>query len=294
MDILINDNKINYTLEKENNLGDVVDGIRSWLSGYNFIVADLEVDALKIKEETDEQWQGRPLEDINQLAVTVWSYQDAQGDNLYTVLTYLTMLKNALSAKHTEYLKELQGGYPFMLESLEKAGINGTAVEELKNLQPAEVDLSDSTQLLRTLEQIDTVVKRVSHRLENMEKSPKNLTGIIEKLETVEEEVAGVSVLLQTGKDQEAMDRIIRFSDLCGDILSVLFQGHRSGKIDGFSVGNERIEAFFKNLNMVLSEIVEAFDCQDAVLIGDLLEYEVAPRLGLLAQALPELQKRMK
>ena len=294
MEILINENKISYTLEKEKNLGDVIEGIKSWLSGSNYLVADLEVDARTIGEEPDEQWKGRSLEDIDQLAVTVRSFEEAQGDNLRTVLLYFTMLKQALSARQTKSLKELLEGYPFMLASLDRAGIMEPDLQELKTLRPEEIDLSDSTNVSRTLELIEAAVKTVSDRLEKMENSPRNLAEIMEQLESVEEEVASVSILLQTGKDREAMERIVRFSDLCGAILTVLHQGYRAGKIVGFSVGSEGVDIFFKELNKILAEIIEAFDRQDAVLIGDLLEYEVAPRLRLLAQSLPELQKRMK
>jgi len=39
----------------------------------------------------------------------------------------------------------------------------------------------------------------------------------------------------------------------------------------------------------VLSELLEAFDARDSVLIGDLMEYEIAPRLERLRSILQEL-----
>jgi len=52
---------------------------------------------------------------------------------------------------------------------------------------------------------------------------------------------------------------------------------------------NEDLEAFYEELNGVLSELLEAFDAKDSVLIGDLMEYEIAPRLERLRKLLQEL-----
>jgi hypothetical protein len=39
-------------------------------------------------------------------------------------------------------------------------------------------------------------------------------------------------------------------------------------------------------LNPVLRDLVAAFDARDSVLIGDLLEYEIAPRMERIAPLL--------
>jgi hypothetical protein len=43
---------------------------------------------------------------------------------------------------------------------------------------------------------------------------------------------------------------------------------------------------FFSDLNKVLNELMEAFGSRDTVLIGDLAEYEVLPRLDSIFEAL--------
>ena len=41
-------------------------------------------------------------------------------------------------------------------------------------------------------------------------------------------------------------------------------------------------------MNGVLRDLLAAFNAKDSILIGDLLEYEVAPRLGKLLPLLEE------
>lgn len=90
-----------------------------------------------------------------------------------------------------------------------------------------------------------------------------------------------VSVLLQTGRDREAMDTVIRFTEESQTLLRLLSGLQSTGKLDPAAavIGETTVEQFFPDLNRVLTELIEAFEVKDSVLIGDLLEYEVTPRL---------------
>jgi hypothetical protein len=74
----------------------------------------------------------------------------------------------------------------------------------------------------------------------------------------------------------------VRFSELSQNLVRLVFT---------ISTGkeNEDLQSFYRELNSVLSELLQAFETRDSVLIGDLMEYEVAPRLGRLRAILQEL-----
>ena len=44
-------------------------------------------------------------------------------------------------------------------------------------------------------------------------------------------------------------------------------------------ISGKDYNVFYSELNKVLKELLEAFKLKDSVLIGDLMEYEMAPRL---------------
>ena len=92
----------------------------------------------------------------------------------------------------------------------------------------------------------------------------------------MEGKIGDVSVLLQSGKDRQAMETITRFADLIAAVLAVLPR----------TAGGGEAAALFAELNPRLREILDAFDAKDFILIGDILEYEIAPRLGGLAALL--------
>jgi hypothetical protein len=85
-----------------------------------------------------------------------------------------------------------------------------------------------------------------------------------------------VSVLLQTGRDRQAMDVVISFTDAAQDMVGVL----------PFLPPDAERARLISDLNPVLHQLAAAFDARDAILIGDLLEYEVAPRMDRLTPLL--------
>jgi hypothetical protein len=78
------------------------------------------------------------------------------------------------------------------------------------------------------------------------------------------------------------MDTIVRFSELSQTLVRLVASIFPDNS-------NEKLQAFYQDLNSVLSELLEAFAAKDSVLIGDLMEYEIAPRLEQLRTFLQEL-----
>ena len=78
---------------------------------------------------------------------------------------------------------------------------------------------------------------------------------------------------LQTGRDREAMAVV---TDLCDAVQRLL-------PLVPFLPRDPGRERLVTELNATLRDLLAAFEAKDTVLIGDLAEYEVAPRLaGLL------------
>jgi len=106
-------------------------------------------------------------------------------------------------------------------------------------------------------------------------------------------EISDVSVLLQTGKDRQAMNVIIKFSELSQKIIRLypILKDYGILNEKDLSIGNKNFTDFYQNLNSILSELLKAFEANDSVLIGDLLEYEIAPQLEELIRTLESLNQ---
>lgn len=96
------------------------------------------------------------------------------------------------------------------------------------------------------------------------------------RLADMKGKIGEVSVLLQSGKDREAMETVARFTDLIEAVLAILPRTRDGGQA----------AALFADFNPRLREVLAAFDAKDFILVGDILEYEIAPRLEGLSSLL--------
>ena len=111
-----------------------------------------------------------------------------------------------------------------------------------------------------------------------------------EECESLSKELMELSVKLQSGKDKEATILIAKLADFIEKFchtatLSALFSDIYSKlKIDGKSV-NE----FFQDFSSILNDFEQAIASKDTVLMGDLAEYEISPRLLSISNTIKEL-----
>lgn len=108
-----------------------------------------------------------------------------------------------------------------------------------------------------------------------------------ENCRKLSEELKQIPVKFQAGKDNEANSIITSLADLIDNIchtasLSALFP-QKFGKI---KIEDKTFVEFFADLSPVLKDFEQAIESKDTVLLCDLAEYEISPRLDSLADAL--------
>lgn len=111
-----------------------------------------------------------------------------------------------------------------------------------------------------------------------------------EECNALSEQLQNLSVQLQSGKDKEATTLISKLADFIEKFchsatLSALFPEFYSKlSIDGKSVND-----FFQDFSQILNDFEQAIASKDTVLMGDLAEYEISPRLQSIAKTIEEL-----
>ena len=106
-------------------------------------------------------------------------------------------------------------------------------------------------------------------------------------------DLSELPVLLQTGKEGQAMKAVLYFIEVFNKVIRII-QGLRRSGIDAASISVEgsSIPDFYGAFNDVLREMTDAIEHNDTVLIGDLAEYEILPRMrsffAAMREALPE------
>jgi hypothetical protein len=96
-----------------------------------------------------------------------------------------------------------------------------------------------------------------------------------------------ISLDIQTGKDAKAAQTIQLFSGIAVKILRIF------GQLDFQGFFEDSVPPSIDNFNGNVKELLDAYERQDTVLVGDLAEYEIAPGLQELYNAiLDNIHKR--
>jgi hypothetical protein len=102
------------------------------------------------------------------------------------------------------------------------------------------------------------------------------------------ESLIEIPVLLQTGEDSRVMESIHSFAEdfesLCQSLPLMKTISERD--IAAVLVEDIPLEQYPSRLTPMLGELIEAIKSNDTVLIGDISEYELAPKLQSLASVL--------
>ena len=207
---------------------------------------------------------------------------------MLTLIEYLELLGRALKSTDAVSLRDVLGEYGYVASTLERIlRTTGQSREILAPIETVAASLMDNTTgeaapsdedlaLLKADagKSVDAVLSNVQSRLSEVLRPEEELRVTAGMLSRTLPEVAEVAILLQQGRDEEAMQRIVRFTELAGKYIRLR--------------GDDEIE----DLHGPLNELVDALDNNDTVLIGDLLEYEVAPRFeGSLARVIDESEQ---
>lgn len=97
--------------------------------------------------------------------------------------------------------------------------------------------------------------------------------------DAIKDDLSEVPVRLQTGKDADAMRTMVLAVELINKTVRIMPEYARESARAPTEISGVAIPEFYGQLNGVLKELAQAFEDKDGVLIGDLAEYEIRPRL---------------
>jgi hypothetical protein len=301
--LTINDEDVSYSLEHEVTLGEVVHGVRAWLAAAGFVITALRADERDLLQAPDGSWGATRLAGVGVLAVTATHTGDIKIAHWRTVDRWLAMLEEEMErpyeaapipeadavrgARSPDLLEELLGGLRRTLDGIAANPFLPPGSDAGKRFEAAFAGQTASMVRSWTPESRKEAVELVQHlrgflraRLQDATHPRESLARCAGLLRGCMAEIREVSVLLQTGRDKTAMDIVIRFADSVQALMDLL----------PFLPPDPERARLLTELTPVLRELVTAFGSRDSVLIGDLLEYEVAPRMERIAPLLEKAE----
>jgi hypothetical protein len=287
LEIRVNDQPLAFSLENERTLGEVVGGLERWLAGSELVLCEARWAGRDLLALPAEEWTATSPEQVQRLELTVRHASELRLENLRTLKEFLQAARAFAAGPEAGAAAELERGYPLFLDSLRRHFSEAEVGSHLEALAPL-AEAGEAGELCRLAPEARARMSQaasalgelIAVRLAEADDPRAALARLAAELEGTAAGISEVSVLLATGRDRQAMEAVVRFSELSQRLLRLL------GSLGVPAVGGRERREFFESLNRVLQDLVTAFQAHDTVLIGDLLEYEVAPRLRQLRAVL--------
>ena len=311
MRLTINGEQVSYSLENERTLGEVVRGIQAWLADAGFLITGMRTagasgaDAQDLLRAPPGDWGGTSVGLVQELEVQATHTGELKLEHWRTVDAWLGMLADEIrstaegvhSGAGAGSLENLLADLPETIGGLRTNPFlppGSDAIDRFNALfkghaaaegvtRPGQV--AEAAAEVRTwpaereraaVALIDELRAGLRQRIADASRPAEALARCAARVQDSLARLPEVSLLLQTGRDKEAMDIVIGFADTVQALLVLV----------PFLAPDAERGRLLAEFTPVLKELVAAFGAKDSVLIGDLLEYEITPRMQRLAPLL--------
>jgi hypothetical protein len=275
MNIFINEKPADITLDTEKNLGDVMSGIEQWLSPSGNRIKRICLDNKDISTDALGEAFRVNVADINKLDIFVSPWRELAAEALEGLCETYILYNNAAFDERKKIAAEWEkssaarflvsdmpdisrlAGLAFSGEGLSASDFSILIEERLRELADPKLEIVDST----------AKVELVAGRLQEL------------------------PLDMQTGKDQRVAETIQLFSGISEKLFRILFIFKSEGfSTETFTIDGLSAKVFIEGFNSTLIDLSSAYENRDTVLVGDIAEYELAPKLLKLFSAMKDIR----
>jgi len=175
--------------------------------------------------------------------------------------TFFTNWKESAQANFiSEQMPDLYGAF---ISSFQESGINPRALFSM-----TEERLREVKEPMDELEKIQPLLEETCERLVNL------------------------ALDIQMGKDSRAAQTIQLFSGISEKIIRIVKQLGIQGFMSGETNGEKPLIQIMDEFGNLIKELSDAYEKHDTVLVGDIAEYEAAPKLQELYSSIMKKSRR--
>ncbi|QEN05752.1 hypothetical protein EW093_13910 [Thiospirochaeta perfilievii] len=283
MTLTIDKNNIDFSLENEKYLNEVISNISSWLSKNQLIVEKLYID----NEDYSNRDLNVKIDDIRSIEIETLSFTELNINNISWIKYFFQRLTLALDNWDREILLQVNDEIPFVLNHLPNIlsldnktpeyGKNEIILELLNrynylNCKEESVDKESINDIF------EDIILLLNERLREFSNPKEELITSIKVLVSLKPDLESVAIYLQAGNEEKAAKVMNTFTHILHKVLRILNFNINNVKVTN---GND-LNEFTDGLDDILNELLDGYESQDTVLIGDILEYEISSRIEKL------------
>lgn len=283
MTLTINKQLIDFTLEHETTLKEVISNVDAWLSNEQLIIEKLFINGDDYSKKSLEI----SLDGVEAIEIETLSFHELNINNITWIKYFFERLISAIESWNTTILNQVKSESSFILNHI------STILSE-DNKTPDTLYSGKLSELFITydyfhcnesivhkdevLQLCNNITLLLNERLNEYQSVEQELKAGIEVLNMMSEDLESVSIYIQSGKNSEAAQIMNKFTSAFNKVLRIINFNIKNP----IFADNSNIQEFVDGLDDILHELVEGFESQDTVLIGDILEFELPPRIESL------------
>jgi hypothetical protein len=273
MKIRINGVDADIQLEQEKTVGEILAGLDSWVAGTGHCLSGLSIDGETIKAGSIETVFSRNIDTIHIIDIHTNSTLELFAESLVCILQDIDTFEAAAFEERSSLIAHWNESPAAKLLAEQDPGLFNWAVKTFSGE-------GSGLQVFRLL--IEERLRELQNPAGEMSKTGPLVADICGRLEELPLDT-------QTGKDARAAETMSVFSSIAEKVFRVFNILKAEGLLaEHITVEDMPIAAYITEFSAALRELLAAYEQHDTVLVGDLAEYEMAPRLRKLHAAMAD------
>ena len=271
MKIRINGVDADIQLEAEKTVGEVLAALDSWFTGTKYRLSGLSIDGEPANVDSLDSCFERSIDSITLLELSASPVMELFAECLTRVIEDIETFQETAFEGKSAFIAQWKQSPSACLLAEQNPDLYTCAIQTFSGE-------GSGAQVFRSI--IAERLRELQDPQDEMGKTAPLVAEICARLEELPLDI-------QTGKDARAAETINAFSG----ITEKVFRIFNVLKAAGFPVGeiiieNMPITAYITEFSTALGELLAAYEQHDTILVGDLAEYEIAPRLRSLHAAI--------
>jgi len=262
MIIKINGKTLDFSLDNEKTLGEVFTSLEQWLSNSGHRLSEISIDGQAVSAGMVADVFKKDVKSIKELDISTNAVAELAATSLLTLLKDIDEYENLKFDEKAKFFDNWKNSAGALFIR-----------EEMPDLYSYFKNTFSSGEIpVQTLRSVTEEIQR------EVNEPVKELV----KIEPILNEICGKLVNLpldiQTGKDLTAAQTIQLFAAVTEKIIRLFYQLSTQGYIIQIETA-KKIAEDFGNFKNILTELLESYEKHDIIIVGDVAEYEAAPKL---------------
>jgi len=272
MEIRINDKVLDVNLEKEDTLGEVLAGLEEWLSNSGHRISELKIDGQTIASSMIEDAFKKDIKTIKNLDIYTNVIAELCAASLLNVIEDIKEFESLDFEGKTKYSGKWRQTATAHFISAEMPDLYAFCCNVFSN-----GDVTPQTLL--------SIVEEIQREVNDPKKELLHIEPILNEICI---RLTDLPLDIQTGKDARAAQTIQIFSAITEKIFRIIKQLDTQGYLshDFPEAEDKSLSELMSGFGNVLRELLDAYEKNDSVLVGDLTEYEASPKIKELYKAI--------